>query len=761
MIPVKKFITALLSFILLLPSAAFGQIYDYDETSIITKGASLRQIRRFLGDGWLNISCVSADLTDPNIKLDLLKSDADSLMTVDAFTKTQEGVVAAANADFFDATLPSSSQGFSLGIEIKDGELLQSQIDESMAAAFYDGSRLALSYMSMSVTVTAPNGASTAVRHLNKHTDYYGDVLMYTSRWNNGNSPAPGGEVVEVVVENDVITDIRRGLPSVKIPENGYVLDVSEGVNMFFGLNTQVGDALTLNISVTPDIENVSAAFGGGTMLLKDGEKTPVTHSVPGRNPRTCVGTNADGTVVYIITVDGRQTYSRGATLSELADIALELGCSNALNLDGGGSTRMMAKTFWDSDLHVVNSPTENRKVINAVSIVSGSPSGEAVAVKLKTDRDTVLAGDSVGLSWRVCDENENPVWNYGEEPVFNVSGVSGGFYESSFIPSSGGRAEITASYMGEVTDTAYVDVISLVHGISLPQNINLGVGQSISLMPEVYGADGIYAFVQNVSLLSPSVSDTAVASLENGTLTGLNTGWAVLTLTHSGAKAYSLIKVGEPQESPPFVEANVYTDEMEGRLNGGNSFGIFAFGREPYTFFDNFHYIEGLQKLSVMDTYAFLGEYDKARLPEGMRTPFFANNFNITDKGFALVVSIPSSGVLSASNWIDLANRVASTEAKSVVFLTKTTPAGANDNETQVFYDYLEFIAKEKNVLVVQPGNRNDAHARGNVRFITLSDAGSFTSVGSAIENSSYLRLTFQGDECRYEFLDVFNNVF
>ena len=60
------------------------------------------------------------------------------------------------------------------------------------------------------------------------------------------------------------------------------------------------------------------------------------------RHPRTMIGTDARGTI-WLVTVDGRQPgYSVGVTIAELSDLALALGLTNALNLDGGGSTTMV-----------------------------------------------------------------------------------------------------------------------------------------------------------------------------------------------------------------------------------------------------------------------------------------------------------------------------------------------------------------------------------------------------------------------------------
>jgi exopolysaccharide biosynthesis protein len=71
---------------------------------------------------------------------------------------------------------------------------------------------------------------------------------------------------------------------------------------------------------------------------------------------------------VWLVTVDGRQPQlSAGMTLIELRTLAHSLGLSNALNLDGGGST-----TMWAGG-RVVNSPSDAagpRKVSDALLIM-------------------------------------------------------------------------------------------------------------------------------------------------------------------------------------------------------------------------------------------------------------------------------------------------------------------------------------------------------------------------------------------------------
>jgi exopolysaccharide biosynthesis protein len=59
-----------------------------------------------------------------------------------------------------------------------------------------------------------------------------------------------------------------------------------------------------------------------------------------GRRPRTAFGTFADGRVGWVV-VDGRSTRARGATLPALADLLVEMGMVDAVNLDGGGSSTL------------------------------------------------------------------------------------------------------------------------------------------------------------------------------------------------------------------------------------------------------------------------------------------------------------------------------------------------------------------------------------------------------------------------------------
>jgi hypothetical protein len=85
------------------------------------------------------------------------------------------------------------------------------------------------------------------------------------------------------------------------------------------------------------------------------------------RHPRTAVGVGADGDVLWIVVVDGRRAeYSLGMTLPEIATLFESLGATEALNLDGGGSSVMVVRG------RMLSHPSDEggeREVVNALLV--------------------------------------------------------------------------------------------------------------------------------------------------------------------------------------------------------------------------------------------------------------------------------------------------------------------------------------------------------------------------------------------------------
>jgi len=132
----------------------------------------------------------------------------------------------------------------------------------------------------------------------------------------------------------------------------------------------KVGDQGELTSSFLPEKwNNVTQAIGGNSRLVRRGK--PVVDGHRGHNwrkddPRTALGYNDEK--LFLMVIDGRQGgYSIGMTYSDIAEAMIELGATEAINLDGGSSS-----TFIVLD-QVINRPSggKERHVLNAVFITS------------------------------------------------------------------------------------------------------------------------------------------------------------------------------------------------------------------------------------------------------------------------------------------------------------------------------------------------------------------------------------------------------
>lgn len=113
------------------------------------------------------------------------------------------------------------------------------------------------------------------------------------------------------------------------------------------------------NSSYTRD-KKIDDVLVTGSLLIDEGEmlELPDNSFVRNRHPRTCLGI-VNKHKVLLVTIDGRSTEAAGMSLPELQEFLESLGCREAINLDGGGSTTMWVAS---EEPRVVNRPSDNRK---------------------------------------------------------------------------------------------------------------------------------------------------------------------------------------------------------------------------------------------------------------------------------------------------------------------------------------------------------------------------------------------------------------
>jgi exopolysaccharide biosynthesis protein len=101
-------------------------------------------------------------------------------------------------------------------------------------------------------------------------------------------------------------------------------------------------------------------ALASGPLLVMDGTAETMVQQAfnTNRHPRTAIGITKDKHLL-LVTVDGRSAEAYGMTNEELAQLMLSLGCIEALNLDGGGSTTMWIEGKGENG--IVNYPSDNK----------------------------------------------------------------------------------------------------------------------------------------------------------------------------------------------------------------------------------------------------------------------------------------------------------------------------------------------------------------------------------------------------------------
>lgn len=278
--------------------------------------------------------------------------------------------VAAVNGDFYQIKNPYL--GDPSGLQILQGELVSSPGPNSAFWVDPEG-RPHMTNVLSQLQATWPGGESTPFA-LNQERAA-GTAVLYTPITGASTHTGDGREIILERAGSGDWLPLRPGRTyTAKVREvrntgdtplapDIMVLSLSPAVAARLP-KVETGEFIKISTATTPDLAGVQTAIGGGPALVRNGQIIKLSAPYP-RHPRTAIGWNKD--FLYLMEVDGRQSnLSIGMTLPELAAYFVKLGCTEAINLDGGGSS-----TFW---LHgqVVNSPAygHERPVANGLVIL-------------------------------------------------------------------------------------------------------------------------------------------------------------------------------------------------------------------------------------------------------------------------------------------------------------------------------------------------------------------------------------------------------
>jgi hypothetical protein len=179
------------------------------------------------------------------------------------------------------------------------------------------------------------------------------ELIVYTPEFHRTTLTTPDG--LEIIVQRNRIIGVREGGSNV-IPPNGFVISAAGRARDWVREHLRTGARIRIEMKLIPAESEMMEAWkrasfivGGGPQLIKDA-RIAITTEAEGiaakfasdRHPRTAIAKLKDGRIL-LATVDGRQPgVSVGMTLAELANLLLEFGAVEGINLDGGGSTTMV-----------------------------------------------------------------------------------------------------------------------------------------------------------------------------------------------------------------------------------------------------------------------------------------------------------------------------------------------------------------------------------------------------------------------------------
>lgn len=326
------------------------------------------------------------------LKLDLTKVRLDVVHAMDAAIglektssiATRHGAFAAINAGFFriDKSIWEGDDVSNLQI---NGKVL-SESNNNRVALFINNSLEQTSVninhlnLSGSITINKKPYNPLGINRERKGND----LVVYTPEFHSTTMTDMNG--AEIIVQNGVITKILNNEGSNVIPKNGFVISASgkrrdeilNGVKVgmkasFMFSHISFGEGLTDNPeNLAPSITAAEDIVSGVPLLVLNGkvkitwqEEKSSKSFVETHHPRTAVAKLKDGKFLMVV-VDGRSEASGGISLPDLAEFLLEQGATDAMNLDGGGSSTM----FLDGK--VVSKPSDKegeRKIGDAILV--------------------------------------------------------------------------------------------------------------------------------------------------------------------------------------------------------------------------------------------------------------------------------------------------------------------------------------------------------------------------------------------------------
>lgn len=286
------------------------------------------------------------------------------------------------------------------------------------------------------------------------------------------------------------VVDVLRSEGKIAIPAGCFVLTINEQADAWLRaqlLTLTAGDRVDIDV-FSPDErwQQAVTAVGGMYKLVTEGTVESGLSSE--QAPRSAVGVRADGSAVFY-TVDGRQAgYSVGASLTQVAQRLVELGCVEAVCMDGGGSTTLGVTQPDATALEIVNRPSDGtqRANSNALFLVSTrQATGKADHFTITPYDNLILAGSDLQLSAHLVDTAGFPMEGQSSSLRWSVSEGEGSITQDGLFTAGENSGPVTVSVTdGRRTGSVSIQVVRTPHSLHLVREDTGAALTSLHLEP-------------------------------------------------------------------------------------------------------------------------------------------------------------------------------------------------------------------------------------------------------------------------------------
>ena len=437
-------ITITIVVILTFPIALLAYTFKVVEEQTLDSGVTYKKILMGNNSRKHHVHVIEADVSRYEVGIKVLKADEhiagieklhNMIKRHDSLSK--DDVLAAINTNFW-----SAYNNHPISPTVKNGEVIKYTNYKQWSSCFFaDDKRLFIDYIELEGTVLQNNGKRSIIKDFNNRRDSSG-LVMY-NKYAGSEIPFISSKKLDYLLQEALsdtsfrdVTDIdfdttefmqnieyqqkanalesnlhkikidylaqpmiNKDIPCVvlrsdtgvsEMPDWGCI--VSYGMEIPYDHIPSVGDTVIINFTTSiHDSIMFRNAISGTPRLVTNGiaKHKAYEEGSKGRRfiryhlPRTAIGTNKDKSKIVLVAVESssRKNRRQGATLTELATIMKKLGCHNAMNLDGGGSSQMIID---DKNLLSSYNPSAGRKISTGLAIIKVNPLKDLFKGKIK-----------------------------------------------------------------------------------------------------------------------------------------------------------------------------------------------------------------------------------------------------------------------------------------------------------------------------------------------------------------------------------------